>query len=228
MRSKGEGRDGQGTKSKGAVERVVVDHFSTFWDNQRLLLGYRASQIPLGVTLAVCTALDSRRESRKLREVLSWFLVRPIEEETLDLRSSPRSRRNVDLGLLHLRRAQEPLLVHPSHALLLALPPKSELEPDLLRSSPSSQQPALSHSSSPSSSGSSPASEDDSNTPRFVQPASFYKSEHTVDADAFSGWIGGSIIGPRPRVWLSPEDDEEAQRGIPIFEPTMEVSSWQN
>ncbi|KAL7410197.1 hypothetical protein BDY24DRAFT_400420 [Mrakia frigida] len=85
--------------------------------------------------------------------------------------------------------------------------------------------PALSHSSSPSSSGSSPASEDDSNTPRFVQPASFYKSEHSVDADAFSGWIGGSIIGPRPRVWLSPEDDEEAQRGIPIFEPTMEEFS---
>lgn len=85
-------------------------------------------------------------------------------------------------------------------------------------------QPALSHSSSPSVA--SPSSDDDPlNTPRFVQPASFYKSEHSVDADAFNGWIGGSIIGPRPRVWLSPEDDEEAQRGIPIFEPTMEVSS---
>jgi hypothetical protein len=25
--------------------------------------------------------------------------------------------------------------------------------------------------------------------------------------------------------WLSPEDDEDCKRGIPVFEPTMEVSS---
>jgi hypothetical protein len=62
--------------------------------------------------------------------------------------------------------------------------------------------------------------------PRFVQPASFYKSEHSIDPDVFSGWVGGSTIGPRPKVWLSPEDDEEAKRGIPIFEPTMEVSQY--
>lgn len=53
--------------------------------------------------------------------------------------------------------------------------------------------------------------------PPCVQPAYFYPSEHTIDVDRFAG-----VRGKVDR-WLTPDEDEHAKRGIPVFEPTMEV-----
>lgn len=54
--------------------------------------------------------------------------------------------------------------------------------------------------------------------PTYIQPAEFFP---------LNNGAGGKYVPPysaqgTDQRWLSPEDDPEAKRGVPIFRPTME------
>ncbi|CED84781.1 DNA damage-responsive repressor GIS1/RPH1, jumonji superfamily [Phaffia rhodozyma] len=60
----------------------------------------------------------------------------------------------------------------------------------------------------------------------FVQPSFFYPSDHSVDRDYFDNIPGcdwDTFVDSEGvhRRYMSPEDDEEAKRGIPVFKPDM-------